>query len=104
MMSGMQAMRWFTKNKKILILAAFVCLAVLFLFNGFKGEMEVTSVKRRYDAYSFPEYITYQTNKGLVRYRGDLKFNPDSVKKENNIYYGEYSGIVEKDGYSFLNN
>lgn len=104
MMSGMQAMRWFTKNKKILILAAFVCLAVLFLFNGFKGEMEVTSVKRRYDAYSFPEYITYQTNKGLVRYRGDLKFNPDSVKKENNTYYGEYSGIVEKDGYSFFNN
>ena len=104
MMWGMQAMRWFTKNKKILILATFVCLAVLFLFNGFKSEMEVTSVKRRYDAYSFPEYITYQTNKGLVRYRGDLKFNPDSVKKENNIYYGEYSGIVEKDGYSFLNN
>ena len=50
MMSGMQAMRWFTKNKKILILATFVCLAVLFLFNGFKSEMEVTSVKRRYDA------------------------------------------------------
>lgn len=87
-----------------LILIIFVILTVLFLFNGFKSEMEVTSVKRRYDAYSFPEYITYNTNKGLVKYRGDLKFNPDSVKKENNIYYGEYSGVVEKDGYSFLNN
>lgn len=92
-----------TKSVK-LILIVFVILTVLFLFNGFKSEMEVTSVKRRYDAYSFPEYITYQTNKGLVRYRGDLKFNPDLVKMENNIYYGEYSGVVEKDGYSFLNN
>lgn len=93
------------KNKNVKIILLVLCLfALLFLFNGFKGEMEVTSVKRRYDAYSFPEYITYQTNKGLVRYRGDLKFNPDSVKMENNIYYGEYSGVVEKDGYSFLNN
>ncbi|MDU5806946.1 MAG: hypothetical protein E6Z55_05650 [Peptoniphilus harei] len=93
------------KNKNVKIILLVLCLfALLFLFNGFKGEMEVTSVKRRYDAYSFPEYITYQTNKGLVKYRGDLKFNPDSVKKENNIYYGEYSGVVEKDGYSFLNN
>lgn len=93
------------KSKSIKIILLVLCLlALLFIFNGFKSEMEVTSVKRRYDAYSFPEYITYQTNKGLVRYRGDLKFNPDSVKKENNIYYGEYSGIVEKDGYSFLNN
>lgn len=93
------------KNKNVKIILLVLCLfALLFLFNGFKGEMEVTSVKRRYDAYSFPEYITYQTNKGLVKYRGDLKFNTDSVKKENNIYYGEYSGVVEKDGYSFLNN
>lgn len=93
------------KSKSIKIILLVLCLlALLFIFNGFKSEMEVTSVKRRYDAYSFPEYITYQTNKGLVRYRGDLKFNPDSVKKENNIYYGEYSGIVEKDGYSFFNN
>lgn len=91
------------KSKSIKIILLVLCLlALLFIFNGFKSEMEVTSVKRRYDAYSFPEYITYQTNKGLVRYRGDLKFNPDSVKKENNIYYGEYSGIVEKDGYSFF--
>ena len=95
-------MSWITKNKKILILATFICLAVLFIFNGFKNEIEVTSVKRRYDAYSFPEYITYKTNKGLVKYRGDLKFNPDSVIKENNIYYGEYSGVIEKDGYTFL--
>ena len=93
------------KSKSIKIILLVLCLlALLFIFNGFKSEMEVISVKRRYDAYSFPEYITYQTNKGLVRYRGDLKFNPDSVKKENNIYYGEYSGIVEKDGYSFFNN
>lgn len=93
------------KSKSIKIILLVLCLlALLFIFNGFKSEMEVTSVKRRYDAYSFPEYITYQTNKGLVKYRGDLKFNPDSVKKENNIYYGEYSGIVEKDGYSFFNN
>lgn len=93
------------KSKSIKIILLAICLlALLFIFNGFKSEMEVTSVKRRYDAYSFPEYITYQTNKGLVRYRGDLKFNPDSVKKENNTYYGEYSGIVEKDGYSFFNN
>lgn len=93
------------KSKSIKIILLVLCLlALLFIFNGFKSEMEVTSVKRRYDAYSFPEYITYQTNKGLVRYRGDLKFNPDSVKMENNIYYGEYSGIVEKDGYSFFNN
>lgn len=91
------------KSKSIKIILLVLCLlALLFIFNGFKSEMEVTSVKRRYDAYSFTEYITYQTNKGLVRYRGDLKFNPDSVKKENNIYYGEYSGIVEKDGYSFF--
>lgn len=93
------------KSKSIKIILLVLCLlALLFIFNGFKSEMEVTSVRRRYDAYSFPEYITYKTNKGLVKYRGDLKFNPDSVKKENNIYYGEYSGIVEKDGYSFFNN
>lgn len=85
-----------------IILIILTILIVLFIFNGFKSEMEVTSVKRRYDAYSFPEYITYKTNKGLVKYRGDLKFNPDSVIKENNIYYGEYSGVIEKDGYTFL--
>ena len=85
-----------------IILIILTILIVLFIFNGFKSEMEVTSVKRRYDAYSFPEYITYKTNKGLVKYRGDLKFNPDSVIKENNVYYGEYSGVIEKDGYTFL--
>lgn len=85
-----------------IILIILTILIVLFIFNGFKNEMEVTSVKRRYDAYSFPEYITYKTNKGLVKYRGDLKFNPDSVIKENNIYYGEYSGVIEKDGYTFF--
>lgn len=85
-----------------IILIILTILIVLFIFNGFKSEMEVTSVKRRYDAYSFPEYITYKTNKGLVKYRGDLKFNPDSVIKENNIYYGEYSGVIEKDGYTFF--
>lgn len=90
-----------SKSAKI-ILGGLLLLVLLFLFNGFKSEMEVTSVKRRYDAYSFPEYITYKTNKGLVKYRGDLKFNPDSVIKENNIYYGEYSGVIEKDGYTFL--
>lgn len=90
-----------SKSAKI-ILGGLLLLALLFLFNGFKGEMEITSVKRRYDAYSFPEYITYTTNKGLVRYRGDLKFNPDSVKMDKNIYYGEYFGIVKKDGYTFL--
>ena len=102
MMWGMQAMRWFTKNKKIIIFVIFIMLGILFLFNGFKSEMEITSVKRRYDAYSFPEYITYTTNKGLVRYRGDLKFNPDSVKMDKNIYYGEYFGTVKKDGYTFF--
>lgn len=90
-----------SKSAKI-ILGFLFLLALLFLFNGFKGEMEITSVKRRYDAYSFPEYITYTTNKGLVRYRGDLKFNPDSVKMDKNIYYGEYFGTVKKDGYTFL--
>ncbi len=91
------------KSKSIKIILLVLCLlALLFIFNGFKSEMEVTSVKRRYDAYSFPEYITYKTNKGLVKYRGDLKFNPDSVKMDKNIYYGEYSGVVEKDGYTFL--
>ena len=91
------------KSKSIKIILLAICLlALLFIFNGFKSEMEVTSVKRRYDAYSFPEYITYKTNKGLVKYRGDLKFNPDSVKMDKNIYYGEYSGVVEKDGYTFL--
>lgn len=90
-----------SKSAKI-ILGGLLILALLFLFNGFKSEMEVTSVKRRYDAYSFPEYITYTTNKGLVRYRGDLKFNPDSVKMDKNIYYGEYFGRVKKDGYTFL--
>ena len=90
-----------SKSAKI-ILGGLLILALLYLFNGFKSEMEVTSVKRRYDAYSFPEYITYKTNKGLVKYRGDLKFNPDSVIKENNIYYGEYSGVIEKDGYTFF--
>ena len=90
-----------SKSAKI-ILGGLLLLVLLFLFNGFKSEMEITSVKRRYDAYSFPEYITYTTNKGLVRYRGDLKFNPDSVIKENNIYYGEYSGVIEKDGYTFF--
>lgn len=87
-------------TKIILIISTI--LIILFLFNGFKIEMDVTSVKRRYDAYSFPEYITYKTNKGLVKYRGDLKFNPDSVIKENNVYYAEYFGTVKKDGYSFL--
>lgn len=87
-------------TKIILIISTI--LIILFLFNGFKSEMDVTSVKRRYDAYSFPEYITYKTNKGLVKYRGDLKFNPDSVKMDKNIYYGEYSGVIEKDGYTFL--
>lgn len=90
-----------SKSGKI-ILASLLLLALLFLFNGFKSEMEITSVKRRYDAYSFPEYITYKTNKGLVKYRGDLKFNPDSVKMDKNIYYGEYFGTVKRDGYSFL--
>ena len=91
------------KSKSIKIILLAICLlALLFIFNGFKSEMEVTSVKRRYDAYSFPEYIAYKTNKGLVKYRGDLKFNPDSVKMDKNIYYGEYSGVVEKDGYTFL--
>lgn len=85
-----------------IILIIITILIVLFIFNGFKNEIEVTSVKRRYDAYSFPEYITYKTNKGLVKYRGDLKFNPDSVKMDKNIYYGEYSGVIEKDGYTFL--
>lgn len=92
-----------SKSAKI-ILGGLLLLALLFLFNGFKSEMEITSVKRRYDAYSFPEYVTYTTNKGLVRYRGDLKFNPDSVKMDKNIYYGEYFGRVKKDGYTFLNN
>lgn len=90
-----------SKSSKI-ILGGLLILALLYLFNGFKSEMEVTSVKRRYDSYSFPEYITYTTNKGLVRYRGDLKFNPDSVKMDKNIYYGEYFGTVKKDGYTFL--
>lgn len=90
-----------SKSAKI-ILGGLLLLVLLFLFNGFKSEMEVTSVKRRYDAYSFPEYITYTTNKGLVRYRGDLKFNPDSVKMDKNIYYGEYFGRVKKDGYTFF--
>ncbi|MDU7151407.1 MAG: hypothetical protein E6312_04935 [Peptoniphilus grossensis] len=90
-----------SKSAKI-ILGGLLLLALLFLFNGFKSEMEITSVKRRYDAYSFPEYITYTINKGLVRYRGDLKFNPDSVKMDKNIYYGEYFGTVKKDGYTFL--
>lgn len=85
-----------------IILIILTILIVLFIFNGFKSEMEITSVKRRYDAYSFPEYITYKANKGLVKYRGDLKFNPDSVKMDKNIYYGEYSGVIEKDGYTFL--
>ena len=85
-----------------IILIILTILIVLFIFNGFKSEMEITSVKRRYDAYSFPEYITYKTKKGLVKYRGDLKFNPDSVKMDKNIYYGEYSGVIEKDGYTFL--
>lgn len=93
------------KSKSVkIILGGLLLLALLFLFNGFKSEMEITSVKRRYDAYSFPEYVTYTTNKGLVRYRGDLKFNPDSVKMDKNIYYGEYFGRVKKDGYTFLNN
>ena len=90
-----------SKSAKI-ILGGLLLLVLLFLFNGFKSEMEVTSVKRRYDAYSFPEYVTYTTNKGLVRYRGDLKFNPDSVKMDKNIYYGEYFGRVKKDGYTFF--
>lgn len=90
-----------SKSAKI-ILGGLLLLALLFLFNGFKSEMEITSVKRRYDAYSFPEYITYTTNKGLVRYRGDLKFNPDSVTMDKNIYYGEYFGTVKKDGYTFF--
>lgn len=90
-----------SKSAKI-ILGGLLLLALLFLFNGFKSEMEITSVKRRYDAYSFPEYITYTTNKGFVKYRGDLKFNPDSVKMDKNIYYGEYFGTVKKDGYTFL--
>lgn len=90
-----------SKSAKI-ILGGLLLLALLFLFNGFKSEMEITSVKRRYDAYSFPEYITYKTNKGLVRYRGVLKFNPDSVKMDKNIYYGEYFGTVKKDGYTFF--
>lgn len=90
-----------SKSAKI-ILGFLFLLALLFLFNGFKGEMEITSVKRRYDAYSFPEYITYTTNKGFVKYRGDLKFNPDSVKMDKNIYYGEYFGTVKKDGYTFF--
>ncbi|MFR6448548.1 MAG: hypothetical protein ACLUN8_01765 [Peptoniphilus grossensis] len=90
-----------SKSAKI-ILGGLLILALLYLFNGFKSEMEITSVKRRYDAYSFPEYITYTKNKGLVRYRGDLKFNPDSVKMDKNIYYGEYFGRVKKDGYTFL--
>ncbi|MGR5589562.1 hypothetical protein [Peptoniphilus grossensis] len=90
-----------SKSAKI-ILGGLLLLALLFLFNGFKSEMEITSVKRRYDAYSFPEYITYTTNKGFVKYRGDLKFNPDSVKMDKNIYYGEYFGTVKKDGYTFF--
>ena len=90
-----------SKSAKI-ILGFLLLLALLFLFNGFKSEMEITSVKRRYDAYSFPEYITYKTNKGFVKYRGDLKFNPDSVKMDKNIYYGEYFGTVKKDGYTFF--
>lgn len=90
-----------SKSAKI-ILGGLLLLALLFLFNGFKSEMEITSVKRRYDAYSFPEYITYTTNKGFVKYRGDLKFNPDSVKMDKNIYYGEYFGTVKKDEYTFF--
>lgn len=90
-----------SKSAKI-ILGGLLLLALLFLFNGFKSEMEITSAKRRYDAYSFPEYITYTTNKGFVKYRGDLKFNPDSVKMDKNIYYGEYFGTVKKDGYTFF--
>ena len=90
-----------SKSAKI-ILGGLLLLALLFLFNGFKSEMEITSAKRRYDAYSFPEYITFTTNKGFVKYRGDLKFNPDSVKMDKNIYYGEYFGTVKKDGYTFF--
>ena len=90
-----------SKSAKI-ILGGLLLLVLLFLFNGFKSEMEIASVKRRYDAYSFPEYITYTTNKGFVKYRGDLKFNPDSVKMDKNIYYGEYFGTVKKDGYTFF--
>ncbi|WP_167632536.1 hypothetical protein [Peptoniphilus raoultii] len=91
-------------NKKITIVLAIVLISsIIYLFNGFKSEMYLTIVKRRYSPSSFPEYITYKTNKGLFSYRGDMKFNPDSVRKdETNTYYAEYSGYVKNKGIKFL--
>lgn len=91
-------------NKKALLVLLLIALCgSMFLFNGFKSEMYLTVVKRRYSPSSFPEYITYKTNKGLFSYRGDMKFNPDSVRKdETNTYYAEYSGYVKNKGIKFL--
>lgn len=90
------------KRQFKIIIGIIIGIVIIFLFNGFKSEIEMTTVKRRYDAYSFPQYITYKTNRGLIKYRGDLKFNPDSVFKENGIYYAEYSGVMKKVGFSFI--
>lgn len=91
-------------NKKALLALLLISFCgSIFLFNGFKSEMYLTVVKRRYSPSSFPEYITYKTNKGLFFYRGDMKFNPDSVRKdETNTYYAEYSGYVKIKGIKIL--
>lgn len=90
------------RNKFIFFLIIILGISAVFLFNGFKSEIEATKVIRRYDAISFPQYITHTTNKGLIKYRGDLKLNSDSVTKDKNIYYAEYFGVMESRGINFL--
>lgn len=91
-------------RKNIFIFASLLILVGLFyLFNGFKSEINYIAVKTRYSPDSFPEYITYQTKKGLYEYRGDLKFDKNTIRKDDkNTYYAEYSGTLKNKGLSIF--
>lgn len=96
-------MRKVIKTKKLTFYIIIILgILIVYLFNGFKSEIEATKVIRRYDAISFPQYITHTTKRGLIKYRGDLKLNSDSVIKEDNTYYAEYFGVMKSRGVNFL--
>lgn len=94
-----------SKNRlKLIFLSGLLILMGLFyLFNGFKSEINYIAVKIRYSPDSFPEYITYQTKKGLYEYRGDLKFDKNTIRKDDkNTYYAQYLGTLQNKGLSIF--
>ncbi|OLR65571.1 hypothetical protein [Peptoniphilus porci] len=92
----------FIKIKNILISFLILFSLSLVLVLGIPREKTIIKIKTSYGR-NFPQNITYKGEKGLIKYKIDLKLNENNIKKDPNSdkYYAEYSGTIRPEAFTF---